>query len=77
MNLDLGRIDDAVLALLQLGIHDQARAWKGFDWDTLDSLYEKGMISNPRSKAKSVVLTEAGMSRSQELFAARFSTDGR
>jgi hypothetical protein len=77
MNLDLGRIDDAVLALLQLGIHDQARAWKGFDWDALDRLYEKGMISNPRSKAKSVVLTEAGMRRSQELFAAMFSTDGR
>jgi hypothetical protein len=31
MELDLAKIDDAVLALLQLGLHDGNRAWKGFD----------------------------------------------
>ncbi len=29
-----------------------ARAWKGFDWDTMNRLHEKGYISNPKSKAK-------------------------
>jgi hypothetical protein len=33
--LDERKIDRAVLALLYLGLHDGARAWKGFDWDRL------------------------------------------
>ena len=31
MTLDTDRIDDAVLALLLLGLHDGDRAWKSFD----------------------------------------------
>jgi hypothetical protein len=31
MALDTDRIDDAVLALLYLTLHDQDRAWKGLD----------------------------------------------
>jgi hypothetical protein len=38
----------------------------------MDRLYEKGMIDNPRSKAKSVVFTEDGLRRSKELFEAMF-----
>lgn len=77
MNADLDRIDDAVLALLQLGLHDQYRSWKGFDWEVLNRLHEKGMIDNPRNKAKSVVLTDAGLRRSEELFEAMFSKEAR
>jgi len=77
MNLDLDRIDDAVLALLQLGLHDHVRAWKGFDWDALDRLHETGMIGNPRSKAKSVVLTDEGLRRSRELLEAMFGKQAR
>jgi hypothetical protein len=29
MTIDNDRIDDAVLALLHLGLHDKYRAWKG------------------------------------------------
>lgn len=47
MELDESRIDDTVLALLYLGLHDGARAWKGFDWDAMDRLYEAGMITDP------------------------------
>ena len=43
-DIDPERIDDAVLALLWLGMHDGWRAWKGFDWDALDRLHRKGMI---------------------------------
>ena len=32
MKLNTERIDDAVLALLNLGLHDNTRAWKSFDW---------------------------------------------
>jgi hypothetical protein len=42
--IDADKIDEAVLALLQLTLHDGARAWKGHDWDALDRLHRKGMI---------------------------------
>jgi hypothetical protein len=73
MTFDTDRIDDAVLALLYLGLHDQYRAWKGFDWDALDRLHEKGMIDNPMNKNKSVVFTDEGLHRSKELFEAMFT----
>ena len=49
MAFDTDRIDEAVLALLYLGLHDDSRAWKGFDWDAMNRLHEKGMIENPVS----------------------------
>jgi hypothetical protein len=73
MALDTDRIDDTVLALLYLTLHDQDRAWKGFDWDTLGRLHEKGMIDNPASTAKSVEFTAGGLRRSKELFEAMFT----
>jgi hypothetical protein len=42
--MDTDRIDKAVLALLQLTLHDGNRAWKGFDWDVLNRLYDQGFI---------------------------------
>ena len=73
MALDLDRIDEAVLALLYLGLHEHFRAWKGFDWDALARLHEKGMISDPRRKTKSIVFTEEGLRRSKERFEAMFT----
>jgi hypothetical protein len=70
--IDLEKLDATVLALLSLTLHDGCRAWKGFDWDVMDRLYEKGLIHDPRGKAKSVVLTEEGLRRSQELFTIMF-----
>ena len=72
MQLDHDKVDDAVLALLALGLHDDGRAWKGFDWDAMNRLHEKGMISDPRSEAKSVVFTEEGLARSRELLGRLF-----
>ena len=46
MELDTNKIDDVTLALLYLGLHDEFRAWKGFDWDALDRLHEAGHISD-------------------------------
>lgn len=68
MDIDKDRIDQAVLALLYLGLHDEYRAWKSFDWDVMDRLYQKGMIANPVNKAKSVVFTDEGLRESERLF---------
>jgi hypothetical protein len=42
------------------------RAWKGYDFDVLDQLYDEGLISGSR-KAKSVYLTEDGIAKAEEL----------
>ncbi|HTY86031.1 MAG TPA: DUF6429 family protein [Candidatus Acidoferrum sp.] len=75
MKPNLDRIDDAVMALLFLTSFTEGhrafnitRAWKGHDWDALNRLHEKGLIQDPKSKSKSVVLTEAGQKRAEELF---------
>jgi len=73
MKLDTDLIDDAVLALLHLGLHDGCRAWKTFDWDAMSRLHEKGLIADPVNKAKSVVLTEEGLKRSATLFREMFT----
>lgn len=72
MVIDTDKIDEAVLALLHLTLHDGPRAWKGHDWNALDRLYRKGMIDNPVSKAKSVVLTDEGLAESERLFRKLF-----
>jgi len=72
MDIDTDKIDEAVLALLYLTLHDQFRAWKGHDWGALDRLYQRGMIDNPVGKSKSVVLTDDGLSESERLFRKLF-----
>ena len=72
MELDTNKIDEAVLALLYLGLHDGARAWKGFDWDAMDRLHQQGHITDPRGKAKSVVFTEEGLERARNLLEKLF-----
>ena len=73
MEINEDSVDDAVLALLWLTLHDGRRAWKGHDWDVLGRLHEKGLILEPVGKTKSVVLTNDGLRRSEELFKALFT----
>jgi Domain of unknown function (DUF6429) len=72
MDFDKDKVDDAVLALMLLTLHDGMRAWKGFDWDSLNRLHEKGLIGNPVSKTKSVIFTEEGLDRSKSAFERLF-----
>ena len=73
MEIDTDRIDEAVLALLYLGLHDGCRTWKGFDWDAMDRLHAKGLISDPVGKAKSVMFTEEGLREAERLFGELFA----
>src|SRR5207302_8161128 len=76
MELDTKKIDDVVLALLYLGLHDGSRAWKGFDWEAMNRLHERGYITEPRGKAKSVVFTEEGLVRAERLLEQLFGKQG-
>ncbi|MFO8231912.1 MAG: DUF6429 family protein [Longimonas sp.] len=79
MEYDTEKVDQTVLALLSLTLHDVdefgGRAWKGHDWDVLDRLHEKGWIGDPVSKAKSVVLPPESIEESRRLFDQFFGTD--
>jgi len=75
MKIDQEKIEQTVLALLyhsSVGDKSGLRAWKGYDWAVMNSLYEKGYISNPATKAKSVTFTDKGAKQSKELFEKLF-----
>jgi hypothetical protein len=80
MDYDPDKVDEAVLALLYLTLHESnafgGRAWKRHDWAALDRLHEKGLISDPRSKAKSVVLDAEGIRAAEKAFGRLFGKAG-
>ncbi len=71
--IDEGKIDEAALALLYLTLHDHYRAWKGLDWDITNRLHEKGFICDPIGKSKSVIFTDEGLQKAEELFKKLFT----
>jgi hypothetical protein len=77
MEYDREKVDEMVLALLYLSVTEQsewgARAWKSHDWNALDRLHAKGYISDPKSKAKSIVLSAEGLERARQLFEQHFA----
>jgi hypothetical protein len=76
MEIHENKIDEMVLALLYLTSFQEPkgfyRAWKGHDWNALNRLHEKGYISNPKSKAKSVSISEEGIELARKLFEQNF-----
>ena len=72
MNIDTDKLDAAALAILSLTLHDGSRVWKGIDWDITDRLFQKGLIENPASKAKSLVLTEQGLELAKRALEEQF-----
>lgn len=68
MTYDRAVASDLALALLYLTLHDGQRVWKGLDWDVLDHLHEQGLISDPRGRARSVVLSDDGLARAKAMF---------
>jgi hypothetical protein len=75
MEYDTHKVDEAVLALLYLNLFEDrwgARAWKSLPWEAMDRLHENGFIGDPKSKAKSVVLSEEGLIAAEEAFRKLF-----
>ncbi len=81
MEYDKDKVDDATLALMYLVTWRQKKhfpwsAWKSFDWDTMDRLYQKDLISDPKRKTKSVVLSDEAYQRAEKLFLEMFGKTG-
>jgi hypothetical protein len=73
--IDWEKVDEVTLALMQLTTfedHGVIRSWTGYDWDVLNRLHDRGWISDPVSKAKSVVLSEDARRHSEQLFLKHF-----
>ena len=78
MEYDKEKADELALALLQLTAFEDRgvrRAWKGIDWEIMNRLHQKGFISDPRNKAKSVVFSDEGFRQSRELYRKHFGID--
>lgn len=76
MKYNENSVDEMALALMHLTTFRESsgyRTWKGHDWEVLDRLHGKGFIGNPKSKSRSVELTEDGRRRSEDLFKKHFS----
>jgi hypothetical protein len=56
-------------------LHDGARAWKSLDRDALGRLHARGYITDPVSKAKSVVFAEEGLAVAKRTFRKLFTPD--
>ncbi|QDP72136.1 hypothetical protein FOG18_05950 [Legionella israelensis] len=74
MKYDQSKIDEMVMSLLYLSSFDNGRVWKGYDWDILERLHKKGLITDPVGKAKSFYLSDEGMKLGKEL-AHKFLAD--
>jgi len=77
MNYNKNKVDDTTLALMYLVTWRQKKdfpmsAWKSFDWETMDRLFDKGFISDPKSKAKSVRMSDEGFQRAKQFFEQMF-----
>lgn len=74
MKYDQSKIDEMVMSLLYISSFDNGRVWKGYDWDILERLHKKGLITDPVGKTKSVYLSDEGMKLGEEL-ARKFLVD--
>ncbi|MFQ3896599.1 DUF6429 family protein [Sphingobium sp. R-7] len=72
-DVDTDRVDQTILALLWLNLKVTGAAWKGLDWEAMERLHGRGLISNPVGKARSVELSPEGLEEARRLFDELFS----
>jgi hypothetical protein len=68
MPYEESKIDEAVLAVLYLTAFERDGAtfvWKGIDWEATNRLFERGLINDPKGKAKSILFTAEGLARAK------------
>ncbi len=78
MDVNAEKLEQAVLALLHLNTMDEKpgkRAWKALPWSVMDRLHQKGYISDPATKSKSVYLSDEGAKLSEQLFKKLFTAE--
>ena len=79
MEFDKEKMEEVILALLYQDSYKSSgpniRSWKNYNWDVLDSLYEKGFISDPAKKnARSLSISEEAHKLGKTYFEKHFGT---
>ncbi|GJG89773.1 hypothetical protein tb265_49540 [Gemmatimonadetes bacterium T265] len=72
MGYNVKRPQELALALTYLGVHDGQGTWKGSNWGVMEGLWNAGLISDPKGRAKSVWLTDDGLAPSEAMFREYF-----
>jgi len=72
---DESKIEEAVLGLFGVFEFENGRVWKKYDFDVMDSLFNKGYISNPHGKTKSIYLTSEGFTKAKSCADNLFKSD--
>jgi len=73
--LNQDKLAEVALAILSLSRMKQpygATVWKGMDWDIMNLLFEKGWISDPVGKQKSVGISEEGIQLADQFLEKHF-----
>jgi hypothetical protein len=73
MEYDQRKIEEVVLAMLGALEFENGRVWKRYDFAVMETLHEKGLITNPRGRQESLYLTDEGKIRAKQLAAKYFS----
>ena len=60
MKYDMVKVEEALLALLGVFQFEDGRVWKRYDFGMMDTLHEKGLITEPRGRQESVFLRTGG-----------------
>ena len=63
----------AILSLSRMVETYGVTAWKGIDWDVMNMLHDKGWISDPVGKQKSVGITEEGIILADQFLEKHFA----
>jgi hypothetical protein len=74
MSYSEDKIDELVLALLGAFEFENGRVWKRYDFEVMDRLHARGLISEPRGRQESVYLTEEGLKQAKALAAKHLSS---
>ena len=73
MEYDDKKISEMVLALLGVFEFENGRVWKRINFAVMDKLFEKGYVTDPKSRAESVYLTEEGLRLAKALAEKHFA----
>jgi hypothetical protein len=76
MHYDSQKVDDAMLGLLYLATYPDGDQAFGFDWDTLQRLYQRGLIEKPAWKSRNQIqFTKTGLAAAERAFRELFDGD--
>ena len=67
MKYDEEKLDKAALVMLLLNYDSRyGRCWKSISWEITDRLFEAELITDPKTKNKSIHFTELGLKKAKE-----------